>query len=80
MHKYLSRYRKGSYELFEMSISEALRALEHIVGSQQFGGRKRASGVLTCWKCYGLWRSLKGNLEYAKDFGPCSEANEREIN
>jgi hypothetical protein len=32
IHKYLSRYRKGSYELFEMSISEALRALEQVVG------------------------------------------------
>ncbi len=32
IHQYLSRYRKGSYELFEISISEALRALEHVVG------------------------------------------------
>ena len=32
MHEYLSRYRKGSYELFEISISEAVRALEYIVG------------------------------------------------
>jgi hypothetical protein len=32
MHEYLARYRKGSYELFEMSFNEAVKALEHVVG------------------------------------------------
>jgi hypothetical protein len=32
LHEYLSRYRKGSYELFEVSFREAIRALETIVG------------------------------------------------
>jgi hypothetical protein len=32
MHNYLSHYRKGSYELFELSFSEAISALEKVVG------------------------------------------------
>jgi hypothetical protein len=32
MHEYLSRYRKGSYELFEMSFDEAVQTLERVVG------------------------------------------------
>ena len=32
IHEYLDRYRKGTYELFEISFGEALRALEIVVG------------------------------------------------
>jgi hypothetical protein len=32
LHEYLARYRKGSYELFEISFKQAKLALETIVG------------------------------------------------
>lgn len=33
IHEYLARYRKGAYELFEMSFDEAVVALARIVGN-----------------------------------------------
>jgi hypothetical protein len=33
MHEYLARYRKGTYELFELSFDEAVVALARIVGA-----------------------------------------------
>jgi hypothetical protein len=32
LHEHLSRYRKGAYELFEISFSEAVEALKTVVG------------------------------------------------
>jgi hypothetical protein len=33
LHQHLRDYRKGAYELFEVSFGDALRALEQVVGS-----------------------------------------------
>ena len=32
MHEYISAFRRGSYELFEISFKRAVQALEHVVG------------------------------------------------